>query len=104
MKSITVVAGALTLLVVSSSTLAARGGGNFVSVFDTPKAGVCFVDLHASKGDDNDAREEIDMAQAVGAKFGDFRGIRPDQVARAHYKPCGKGKGEEAPPAEEPKG
>lgn len=94
MKRIATVALAFALVAVLSSTLSARGGGNFVSVFDHPKAGVCWIDLHPVKAGQDDAQEEVAAAQATGNKNGDFRGIRPDQVAKAHYKNCnGKGEG-----------
>ena len=103
MKHLSSVAAALVVLVVASSSAYARGGGNFVSVFDAPKFGVCFVDLHETKGDTDDVQEEIAAAQAIGERFGDFRGVRPDQVAKAHYKQCGK---KDVPPKDElpPKG
>ena len=98
MKTLTSVAAALVLIAGLSTDLDARGGGNFVSVFEHPKFGTCWIDLHPVKKDLDDAREEVEAALADPGKNGDFRGVRPDQVARAHYKQCGV---KEAPP---PKG
>ena len=101
MRRLTTAALALVLVAVLSSTLWARGGGNFVSIFDHPKAGVCWIDLNPVKPGQDDPQEEIEAAQRDLGKHGDFRGIRPDQVAKAHYRNCsGKGEG----PKDETKG
>src|SRR5687768_15139475 len=57
---------------------------NFVSVFVDPKGNLCHHDfVPAKKGGETDAGDEAQAGQnASGGKLGDFRGIRPEHVAK----------------------
>ena len=90
MKRLTAVAAAVLVAALASS-IPAQGGGNFVSIFDDPKLGSCWMDMHLVRlgpGENDGDDEAAAGRRSGGIKLGEFRGIRPEHVARAQYRAC----------------
>ncbi|MEX2177071.1 MAG: hypothetical protein WD801_00075 [Gemmatimonadaceae bacterium] len=101
--------GAILTAVVAVGLAASVGARapatDFVSVFDHPKLGFCYVNLYIEKKEKEpkgtDAAEEAEMGRNFLGTFGDFRGIRPIGVARQQGMPTCDDKPKEDPPKEE---
>lgn len=80
---------AVVLFAGLASSLGFANPGQFVSVFEHPKIGLCQLDLHRpGKGETSDAAGEAEAGRNhVSKERLEFRGIRPIAVAKAQRLP-----------------